>query len=361
MGKNGKLDKTIFFLGRRIAPMYWGDYYFTNNRSPGRASKIWTLFFFRLTSGLAGWLSGPKKKSAQDAAWLAAKNRIESRFSATSVPTIHHDEFGSAELLPKIRATWLVHPKDFPVLAHSVSGVVQKSLNHVSEILIITPDPNQATALIQKLDLQNVTCRVEHENDFLTNAARKRLRTVFGDEYGTGLQRVVTTTSSLDQSVNGTLVIDADTVLLTSKPWLGPDGRQLMYFRSFIDPSYQRFLETWGMTEIDYARQFVTHHMMLQPKLLDQALNHVFGTSNSDDLVEIICESVLKLKSVYFCLEYEVYAQYVNHYFPQLFEYDKYTNLNMRRPSNPSQLDEIIRGRSRNPLYNSLSFHHYLG
>ncbi len=83
-------------------------------------------------------------------------------------------------------------------------------------------------------------------------------------------QQLVKLTASVTSDVRGSLVIDADTVLLAERTWLAAPGVQLLsYSRDFHLPYATHASRVWGRQAAPMGMNYITHHQLMQRDILE--------------------------------------------------------------------------------------------
>lgn len=171
---------------------------------------------------------------------------------------------------------------------------------------------------------------------------------------------------------DGTLLVDADTILLRPQTWLSPAGVQNLQLSIEYHYAYQQHYEKF-MFESDqrYAAiikrpkvSFVTHHQLMQSDVLDRifAIN---GRSFEQGLEKW-------LKSIDFAstnspaCEWHTYGTFLTTNYPSRVHLTKWNNLGISRKSRSQSQGREIMNLSVQELfkefsgYNTLSLHHYI-
>jgi len=344
------------FLFRILAsafPLQWGGKYARLDKSPAH----WE---FTLLNGLLRLKHAMKRQRKgglhQDYEESASARRLHQRFAAFSVQRRDPEKTTNHEL-PKIRLLWVSHPKDFDVLPHSVLGALHHVKNPVEAIDVVSPSPQEAeTALANSVPATTPVSYV-HDSDLVTEDLREELTRDLSTHGAWATQQLIKVLMALRHSPQPTLVIDSDTVLLRDKVWLDSNGQQLLYFRGYSNSRYQHYLRSWGMSDTDDVRSFVTHHMLFQPEILGTALLETFGSTQARTLVEAIISSARQLGFPEFSLDYELYGNVLWSQRPQNYFLDKYSNIGLARPRDFASLEAVLAKLRRQGRYNSASFH----
>lgn len=347
------MNSVLFRLGTILFPLQWGNKYARIDKSP----HILEFIFLRLLIRLKTWLVSAiwKASDFSPTSDSPGEIRLRRRYLAFSVTPISEPE--NKQNLPAIRLLWVAHPKDFPVLTHSVQNALRHSRNPVTSITVVTPEPAIARATLDRIIPENTQSNFRHDEDFLPPEIRSRLDEALPSHSSWAAQQLIKVFATLEVPTHPTLVIDADTVLLRDKTWVYGDGSQLLYFRSFYNERYADFLRLWGFETIDTLKSFVTHHMLFQPEILREVTASIFGTLELGQTVDTIITSVKALGYPEFCVEYEPYGQFIAGRQDRSVRFDKYSNIGLPRPPSELELHSAIERMQRADRFNSVSFH----
>ena len=336
-----------------LFPLQWGIKYSRIDKSPSPPEFRALTSLIRLKTKL-----GARKSSALLESFSTpspGELRLKRRYLAFTVPSL--EEPREDVKLPSIRLLWVAHPQDFRVLTHSLQSALIHNRNPIESITVISPDPEMAEKTLHDLLPSDIEANFLHDNDYVPPKIRTRLDRTLPTHGSWATQQLIKVFGAMEHPFSSTLVIDADTVLLRDKTWLHCNGTQLLYFRSFNNQRYIKFLEHWGFKEVDMLRSFVTHHMLFQPQLLRQVISSTFGSLSLEQIVATVINSVDTLGYPEFCLEYEPYGQFLATRHSDLVAFDKYSNLGLGRPKDLTTLDETILQLRRKGHFNSVSFH----
>lgn len=350
------MNTLLFSFGKRVFPLFWGTKYTRIHSAP----RVWE---FRMTSVAIALVSlvrmlgrGRNKASAQRQKSLAHLSR---KFEAFRVPSLDVGPWRGHDL-PPIDGLWLVHPKDFALLPHSVEAVVQHSLNPLAQVTVISPDPDgarEALSGVTKKTASPMNVVFHADEDYLDPMSVASLDSHFGSSAGWAKQQIIKILAVTGSGFNPTLIMDSDTVLLQDKVWLFPDSRQLMYSREFCNLSYFTFLDTWGYKQVDTTKSFVTHHQIVRSDRMKEALGEHLGEADAATLTRAVITAASTLGLTRFSLDYELYGQYMNLNHRRELVMDKYSNSDLGRPQSNDDVRALIDSMRRAGHFNSLSLH----
>jgi len=344
------------FLFRILAaafPLQWGPKYVRLDKSPAQWEFALLNGLLRLKHAMEQQRKGDLHQDYEES---ASARRLHQRFAAFSVSPRDPGTTTDNEL-PAIRLLWVSHPKDFDVLPHSVLGALRHVKNPVEAIDVVSPSPQEAEAALANSVPATTPVSFVHDSDLVSEDLREELTRDLSTHGPWATQQLIKVLMALRHSPQPTLVIDSDTVLLRDKVWLDSNGQQLLYFRGYTNPRYQHYMRSWGMSDIDDVRSFVTHHMLFQPEILETALLETFGSTQARTLVEAIISSARQLGFPEFSLDYELYGNVLWSQRPQNYFLDKYSNIGLARPRDFASLEGVLAKLRRQGRYNSASFH----
>jgi hypothetical protein len=205
----------------------------------------------------------------------------------------------------------------------------------------------------------NFNLTIVPEEEMIPNHLLIRIRERFGWRAGWVIQQILKVEAVKNSSFPGVLIVDSDTILLRPRVWLDKEFKQLLCASWEYNRPYYEFLNKKALCGVNPRFTFVTHHMLMQPKYLREALDFA-GWGNLESLVaELITTSNPKEVSP-FCIEYELYGQFMISAHP-----DK---VNLRKWSNVSVSPKKLHGRALSPeflssmreKFYSISLHSYL-
>ena len=347
------MSPLLFRILAAAFPLQWGSKYARLDKSPAQ----WE---FALLNGLIRLKHALKKHRKADQHRVyeesASARRLHQRFAAFSVPPRDPEKSPDSER-PAIRLLWVSHPKDFDVLPLSVLGALRHVKNPIAAIDVVSPSPQEAEKALAEQIPATTSVSYVHDSDVVSEGLREELTKELSSHGSWATQQLIKVLMALRHSAQPTLVIDSDTVLLRDKVWVDSDGRQLLYFRGYTNPRYQHYLRSWGMSDTDGVRSFVTHHMLFQPEILRTAMVETFGSTEALALVEAIISSARQLGFPEFSLDYELYGNVLWSQRPQNYFLDKYSNIGLARPRDFASLEAVLAKLMQQGRYNSASFH----
>ena len=253
--------------------------------------------------------------------------------------------------------------KDLLTLPLSILAAEKNAINPIRSIYVVVPDHDREMATRQLADslgrstLDRVSVSVD--SDWVSAKTMSRLRQFFGNRFGWILQQLITTNFVLKSDSLGVLVVNSDTVLTKPKLFLDSQGKQILHRSSEFNGPYYKYLKSLDK-QLEVSSSHVTHHMLMQPELMRAVMRHA-GLESIDALASSVIQFSLKTGQKQFCLEFELYAQFVKQLFPERIVEVKFGNISVSRPAELADLERQASKIARSNKFNSASFHDYLG
>lgn len=169
-----------------------------------------------------------------------------------------------ADSLPMIDVLVPAHPKDLRTLPYAVAAAPHGTANPIRRVALVVPD-----AAVDEI-ARNVPrhCQVQPEGELLGELQPWLREQVPPQWRGWVLQQCLKLLWVMRNDVP-TLVLDADTILLTPRIWALSDGRQLLCVSAERHAEYVRHASScWELTSAAQAVSYVTHHQLMQPEVV---------------------------------------------------------------------------------------------
>jgi len=196
------------------------------------------------------------------------------------------------------------------------------------------------------------------ENEFLAESLRSQLKSRFDSRYGWVLQQILKTDFVSRQKRGVVLVLDADTVLIQSRHWMDDSNHQILMPTHEFHSEYYYFLIKLGIIQDLPDFSMVPHQMIMQPEIVREIYT-MLGWNDKQKMIDDLINLSNVNSSSPFCIDYELYAQYLRVHRPEIVNLIKWSNISMPRPSDMNfLLEEVTKGRISN--HASVSFHSYL-
>jgi hypothetical protein len=244
----------------------------------------------------------------------------------------------------------VVTKKDFELMDYSLDFAINSvSLFQLIGIHLIVPDKHydEAKKITQQILPQVV---VHPESQYLSVTNFDLLSKKFENRLGWVVQQLLKILYSSQSKADFVLVVDADTILLESRPWLQADSKQLLSLSEERHNPYYDVLDSLGVgNRRDYS--FITHHMVYQPWVWKEILRTIEVT-DQDTLTTKVLSLPLNSESP-FSLDYEMYGQYLLANYPEMVELRKWSNFECSlRDLSERAMRETLAGH-----YYSISIH----
>lgn len=262
-----------------------------------------------------------------------------------------------AQVKKKIGLSIVADSKDFDMLIFTIpAGIEALGSYYGGEIQVVVPNRSVEDCRKKLLILERDDISVVPEEQYIDEFHRSMLKTKFNNRYGWALQQFLKVSQVEQTSMDAVLILDADTILIHPRKWFDTDSKQILFPSWEFNPPYYKILSnnTIGSETPKYT--FVTHHMLMQRNLLLEAMTK-FGAGDVHNLVEIIVSKASGEESA-FCIEYELYGQYLMDYRPDAFFLERWSNRRIPRSAISGLTLEDIRELFIN--YASISAHDYI-
>jgi len=283
--------------------------------------------------------------------------QINRFFTANRVPYLPLD--ANTDISTPIEILFVSTCKDFAILPDAIEhAFVATSKYPNTRITVITPD--KYVNILKDL-LQEYEVIIHGESIYFDAQTLEKLEKTFQNRFGWVLQQLLKLKFTFSSNSSGVLIIDSDTLLLDQRQWLLSNGAQLLTPTWEYHRPYYKYLKSIGICDLTPEFTFVSHHMLMQPKILKDLFAYV-GWTEVQDLAEIVCSEQNLGEQSPFSLDYELYAQYLYKFHPDKVLLGKWSNKAVALPT--SKIDrkvkieeEIKASKNR---FASLSFHSYL-
>jgi hypothetical protein len=264
-----------------------------------------------------------------------------------------------AQIGPPIEVLFVTTQKDFQVLRHAISFAIEATTAHTKvNIVIIVPDHEVDLC---SSTLQDFPCLISiiPESHFIDESMRLTIRARFKNRAGWVIQQILKDLYVLSSKSLGVLIIDSDTLLIEKRLWVDDSGHQILLPTWEYHLPYYRFLAKRGICNDWPKYTFVSHHMLMQPRILREAFVSAGWKSKEDLLESLVSQSEVEEQSP-FCIEYELYGQFIYSNYPHLVKLEKWSNIGRSRDEVNFERIAILVEREYRGKYASLSLHSYL-
>jgi hypothetical protein len=246
--------------------------------------------------------------------------------------------------------------KDFETLPTAIKYATRSLavFNEVNVKVIVPPgDLVDCKSLVLSL-VDNIS--VISEQDVIELEVLEILNEVFESRATWVYQQLLKTWHVKNSTSDYVLILDSDTILLRPRRWISSDGRQILMPSDEFNADYYLFLNKMGICSSDPVHSFITHHMIMQPKIVREILRR-YSFDNVAVFVKYICENAnLKTHSP-ICVDYELYGQYLFSHKKKSFFIEKWKNIGISRSFFTSIMESDIKIYFLKTLYDSVSFH----
>jgi hypothetical protein len=261
--------------------------------------------------------------------------------------------------LPEIELTIDCVKKDLPLLGHVITHVLKNSVNPIKHVSIVTPRilvPEVTNHLKEQEFFERVS--IIPENEIVCDELVNRIRAVFPENSGWVLHQFLTLQQILNSRTGNLLSLDADTIILRKFACVDPNRRQILMESLEYNSAYYDFLFK-AFPQLSSVRKstHITHYSFFQKTFFSQILEHL-DVSNLHQLFDLVCIHAELSHPVPICVDREIYAYGMLHYFPSFVEEVKFSNLSVNLKGSDVELSQTLSDLSSK--YNSVSAHAYL-
>ena len=265
----------------------------------------------------------------------------------------------SSRVYPKLEILFVSAAKDFDILVASIQFASKATSHHKSvsyHVIVPRMEIEKCKELLKDLPLQ---ISVMNEEIFIETQLLIKLRSNFSSRAGWVIQQLLKVSFVMNSQAPGVLVIDSDTLLLEPRLWLDLEGSQILTPTWEYHSAYYKFLNFRGISSVRPNYTFVSHHMLMQPWIFREAFSAA-GWKDLSDLIMTLVAIPISTEESPFCIEYELYAQYMINHYPNLVRLEKWSNIGFARNNNfmteiEKEVISNFKGR-----YATVSLHAYL-
>lgn len=256
-----------------------------------------------------------------------------------------------AELTP-IDVIIPCHSKDMAMMELVLAGVQSSSRNPINEVRLFAP-----AAMVSDLRSLCPAAVVESDDDILGEQLVNLVKTIVPrDRRGWIVQQLIKVAAAMASKCEGSMVLDADTVLLRERTWLTKGGVQLLNVSAdYHFPYVAQAERMWGAKAKYTGLSFVTHHQLMQ----NDILRIMFG-----DARDGLANWLKMVDSTNSLSEYYCYGTWVMRNARSRVRLAQWENRPSPRSDSPYETLDVSASlellRSRFPHAYSVSFHSYL-
>ena len=265
----------------------------------------------------------------------------------------------NSQQVPKIELLFISTKKDSSTLVHAIEKARKHSINPVSKVIVIVPEA-QLTFFFELLaDISNhLNIEVISEDIEIDAPSRSLIKETMKDRYGWTLQQFLTVSYCLRSNAAGVLAVNSDTIILRDQMWLDASGTQVLMESYEYNRDYYALLEKVNYKLINLRNSHITHHMLFQPKLLNECLNY-FNVKNLAGFIQMFMGSVNPNSASPICAEFEPYAQFLRKVRPGSTKMIKFSNIGVER-NKRGDLQDLLNRLENESQYNSISLHSWM-
>ena len=246
--------------------------------------------------------------------------------------------------------------KDFDILPDSINYALRAlRLYAISGTRVIVPSQDVVACKRLMMDFK-LQVEIIDESDLISQKHFQKLTYVFGGRSTWVLQQLLKVQAVLTSKSDAVLILDSDTVLLRPRPWFSSVGNQILMPSMEYNAPYYQFLQKLRISELVPKYSFISHHMLMQPKILSHLLDSL-DLSKIDAFINYICDNANTDVQSPVCVEYELYGQYLYKTEPKEYFLEQWSNISISR----RHLGIILKSKfvklTLRTFYNSVSFH----
>jgi FkbM family methyltransferase len=257
--------------------------------------------------------------------------------------------------LPGIDVIIPCHSKDVGTLGLVLAGVESSSRNPIEQVHLVAP-----SEIVPDLRASFPKANVESDEDVLGEQLLGLVeQSVPRDRRGWTIQQLIKIAAATRSECEGSLILDADTVLLRERTWLAEGGMQLLSVsHEYHRPYLAQAERMWGSRAKPTGLSYVTHHQLMQKDILREMFGDLsVGLARWLSLADYSGDAALS--------EYHCYGTWIirnERSRVRLAQWGNRQSTTSHFP--PESLDartglEVL--RSRFPHAYSVSFHSYMG
>lgn len=256
----------------------------------------------------------------------------------------------------KIQLLYISTKKDFRTLSTSIEFAINSLQScNLKEISVFVPE-NQVLECRKILRTSYPEITVESEYSLVNQEQWESLRNHFKNRAGWVLQQILKVAGALHSSMDFTMVVDSDTLILRQRNWIIDGKSSVLTPSDEFNPDYYLFLQKLGVGSELPVHTFVSHHMLIEKKFLIDALSCI-GANSVSDLVDICITQADTNSFSPLCVDYELYAQFMIENHPERIQLEKWANLGI-----PVKYFNYFRSKKYpikilSKFYDSISFH----
>lgn len=263
-------------------------------------------------------------------------------------------EFGNR----KIRVFVVVCEKDFALLGEVIRGVtICCKFFHITSIDLVVPTSSVNHELLLSVSRSDVRIRIIDENEVFDTA---QVKSIFSNKFpgreNWCLQQFLKYFLVLGSETEFALVVDADTVLLRSIPWLQQGEKYVLMPTAEYQTQYYDVLIKLGVIDNWPRYSFVPHHMFYSVQKFKE-MHLKIGSPSPIFFSQMVEKASDGGGSSPFCIDYELYAQFMFRFERESITLARWANCNLNRNQYFKLISIPGAARVLKFLFNSISLH----
>jgi len=267
--------------------------------------------------------------------------------------------FHDSVSLPKIELTVDCIEKDLPLLKYVISATILNSLNPIEKVSVVVPKRIELEVHRQLYgeDFYNLVTVIP-ENEIICDQLNEQIRAIFPNNTGWILHQFLTLQQILNSYNGKVLSVDADTLVVRPFACVSKDGKQiLMESLEYNDAYYEFLYRAFPQLKSVERSSHVTHYSFFQRDILLEIMREL-GIMDVHMLFDLVCKFADLSHPVPICIDRELYAYGILHYYPNTVEKVKFSNLTVNLGHSDKDLTSTL--ELFGEKFNSVSAHSYL-
>ena len=247
--------------------------------------------------------------------------------------------------LPTIDVAIPCHTKDFDNLSLVIQGAKACVRNPIGKVKLITPEYSS-----MELQTKFPDCLVLTDESVLSADIVEVIDELVPKERrGWMIQQIIKFQMAITSDQVATLIVDADTVLLSPKIWLNSQGTQILCIAEEYHPPYKKHLrKVFGGQK--HLLSFTTHYQLMKR----DSIREIFGC-DSEGLIQWLKLADFSEDSP--TSDYETYGEWMVMKNPNQVVFAKWSNVPVSLNLGNASYAELVNEYSK---YDSVSNHSYL-
>ena len=255
--------------------------------------------------------------------------------------------------------------KDLRSLELVIEHVVKNVRNPIEHVILITPRNREGTGprfvrdestdILNSILARRPLVEIRFDQDVLGTEILQELEERFGRgdrNAGWVTQQLIKFSAAVASTARASLILDADTLLLSPKTWLTSEGKQLLQVANEYHKDFMTHVFHYFQVPKKLKLSFVTHHQLMQTDVVREMFPH--GARSLLDWWKSSTDSIGRDLG-----DYEAYGAFLAHHHPDRVAFGSFANL--FSPHLTWFLEDLAASGSSTraliPGYCSVSFH----